>query len=135
MISGRAAERRWPRRLCQVILGIVSFPLGWEVEPVPETKVLVETLQIDSYPSRQIGPKTRTTALLQDRRQDIEEAVYQAAEIVQDSVAKVAGKDGWHIKSLEAKFGLTLGVEAGVILSRASAEASFEVTITIEHDK
>lgn len=101
---------------------------------MPDTKVLVETLQIDSYPSRQIGPKTRTTALLQDRRQDIEEAVCQASEIVQDSVAKVEGKGGWHIKSLEAKFGLTLGVEAGVILSRASAEASFEVTITIEHD-
>jgi len=30
------------------------------------------------------------------------------------------------------KFGLVLTAEAGVVLSRASAEASFEVTLTIE---
>lgn len=100
-----------------------------------DPKVLVETLQIDSSGTRQIGPKTRGIASLQDRRQDIEAAVREASEILQDSVAKVEGEDkaGWRFKSLEVKFGLTLGIEAGVILSRASAEASFEITITIEH--
>lgn len=101
---------------------------------MPESKVLVETLQIESSGTRQIGPKTRGVTLLQDRRQDIEAAVREASEIIQDSVAKVETKAGWHVKSLEAKFGLTLGVEAGVILSRASAEASFEVTITVEYE-
>jgi hypothetical protein len=102
---------------------------------VSEPKVLVETLQIDSSGTRQIGQKTRGIAPLRDRRQDIEAAVREASEILQDSVAKVEDEDkpSWRFKSLEAKFGLTLGVEAGVILSKASAEASFEITITIEH--
>lgn len=96
------------------------------------TDVRVETVQLDHSGSRQIATKTRTTALLQDRRDDIEAAVREASSIVQSSVAKVEDTAGWHVKSLEAKFGVTLAAEAGVIVSRASAEASFEVTVTIE---
>lgn len=33
---------------------------------------------------------------------------------------------------MEVTFGLTLAAEAGVILSKASAEASFEVTLSVE---
>jgi hypothetical protein len=50
--------------------------------------------------------------------------------IVQDSAAKLDERHGWRVSSLEAKFGLTLSAEAGVVVSRASAEASFEVTVT-----
>jgi hypothetical protein len=100
---------------------------------VPEAaNVLVETVQVDSSGNRQIGARTRTTSLLRDRRDDIEAAVREASTIVQDSVANVEDKDGWHVKSVEAKFGLVLSAQAGVILTRASAEASFEVTVTIE---
>ncbi|MGB0072326.1 MAG: CU044_2847 family protein [Terracidiphilus sp.] len=94
--------------------------------------VWVETVEFDSAGTRQIGPRVRTTALLRDRRDDIEAAVGEASAIIQESVTKVEDKGGWRVKSLEAKFGLTLAAEAGVILSKASAEASFEVTITIE---
>jgi hypothetical protein len=99
---------------------------------VAESQVLVETVQLDSSGTRQIGPKVRTASLLRDRRDDIEAAVSEASSIVQDSVARIEDKGGWHLRSIEAKFGLTLAAEAGVILSRASAEASFEVKITIE---
>ena len=100
---------------------------------MPEAaNVLVETVQVDSSGNRQIGARTRTTSLLRDRRDDIEAAVREASTIVQDSVANVEDKDGWHFKSVEAKFGLVLSAQAGVILTRASAEASFEVTVTIE---
>jgi hypothetical protein len=100
---------------------------------VPETaNVLVETVQVDSAGNRQIATRTRATSLLQDRRGDIEAAVREASAIVQDSVADVEDRDGWRLKSIEAKFGLVLTAEAGVILTRASAEASFEVTVTIE---
>jgi len=101
---------------------------------VPEANVRVETVPLDSSGTRQIGAKSRATALLRDRRDDIEAAVSEASTIVQDSVAKVDDKEGWRVKRVEAKFGLTLAAEAGVILSRASAEASFEVTVTIERD-
>ncbi len=95
-------------------------------------KVLVETVQIDSSGGRQIGPRTRTTALLQDRHADIEAAVSEATAIIQDSAAKVKDDAAWQVKTIEAKFGLTLAAEAGVILSRMSAEASIEITVTIE---
>ena len=95
-------------------------------------KVLVETVQLDSSGGRQISSRTRTTSLLQDRRADIEAAVSEATAIIQDSAAKVENKADWQVKSIEAKFGLTLAAEAGVILSRMSAEASIEVTVTIE---
>ena len=97
-----------------------------------EPKVRIETVQLNQSGTRQISSKTRTTELLQDRRDDIEAAVCEASNIIQDSVVKVEDKGGWRVKSLEAKFGITLSAEAGVILSRVSAEASFEVTVTIE---
>lgn len=96
------------------------------------TGVRVETVELDAAGTRQISSRRHTTALLHERRGDIEAAVGEACEIVQDSVAKVDARHGWRVSSLEAKFGLTLSAEAGVILSKASAEASFEVTVTIE---
>lgn len=97
-----------------------------------EAKVRVETVELDSSGTRQIGQRNRTTALLRDRADDIEAAVQEASAIVQGSVAKVQDKDGWQVKSVEVRFGLVLTAEAGVVLSRASAEASFDVTLTIE---
>lgn len=97
-----------------------------------EANVQVETFELDWSGTRQIKQRSRTTALLRDRADDIESAVQEASEIVQGSVAKVQDKDGWQMKSVEVKFGLVLTAEAGVVLSRASAEASFEVTLTIE---
>lgn len=97
-----------------------------------EANVRVETVELDWSGTRQIKQRSRTTALLRDRADDIESAVQEASEIVQGSVAKVQDKDGWQMKSIEVKFGLVLAAEAGVVLSRASAEASFEVTLTIE---
>src|ERR1700756_3338379 len=94
--------------------------------------VRVETFELDSSGTRQIKQHSRTTALLRDRADDIESAIQEASAIVQGSVAKVQDKDGWRVKGVEVKFGLVLAAEAGVVLSRASAEASFEVTLTIE---
>ncbi len=99
-----------------------------------EASVRVETVELDSSGTRQIKQRSRTTALLRDRADDIESAVQEASAIVQESVAKVQDKDGWRMKSVEVKFGLVLTAEAGVVLSRASAEASFEVTLTIERE-
>jgi hypothetical protein len=96
------------------------------------TGVRVETVELDAAGTRQIGSRHRTSALLQERRGDIEAAVGEACGIVQDSVAKVDARNGWRVSSLEAKFSITLGVEAGAIISKASAEASFEVTVTVE---
>ena len=95
-------------------------------------RVRVETVAIDASGNRQISARNRTTQLLRERREDVEAAVHEATVILKDSVAKVEDSGGWRMKSLEAKFGITLTAEAGVLVSRASAEASFEVTVTIE---
>ncbi len=94
--------------------------------------VRVETVELDAAGTRQISSRHRATAALQERRGDVEAAVREACQIVQESVAKVDAQHGWRVSRLEARFGLTLAAEAGVIVSRASAEASFEVTVTIE---
>lgn len=98
-----------------------------------ETRVLVEVVELDGQGARQIGPRKRATELLRDRSTDIEEAVREASAIAQRCVAQAGeNKGGWTITTLQATFGLTLTAEAGVILSKASAEASFEVSLTVE---
>ena len=109
--------------------------LGWAGGggyAVAKFDVRIETVELDESGTRQIRARHRTTALLQERRGEIDAAVREACEIVQASATKVDTRDGWGISSLEAKFGLVLAAEAGVILSRASAEASLEIKVTIE---
>ncbi|MFF4347142.1 CU044_2847 family protein [Streptomyces sp. NPDC001530] len=94
--------------------------------------VRVETVALDTARNRQIASRTRATSSLGERAAEIEEAIVQASSIAQQSLAQVPERDGWRITSLDVTFGLTLAAEAGVILSKASAEASFEVTLTVE---
>ncbi|WP_234344156.1 CU044_2847 family protein [Streptomyces sp. NRRL F-5123] len=95
-------------------------------------QVRVETVALDAAGGRQIAARTRTSAVLEDRAAEVEEAIVQASAIAQQSLAQVPERDGWQVTSMEVTFGLTLAAEAGVILSKASAEASFEVTLTVE---
>lgn len=95
-------------------------------------EVRVETVVLDAAGSRQIAARTRPTSSLGDRASEVEEAIVQASSIAQQSLAQVPERDGWQVTSMDVTFGLTLAAEAGVILSKASAEASFEVTLTVE---
>ncbi|MFI1488630.1 CU044_2847 family protein [Streptomyces sp. NPDC020747] len=94
--------------------------------------VRVETVELDAQGARQISRRSRTSAPLTERAGEVQEAILQASAIAQDSLARVPERAGWAVKSMEVVFGLTLSAEAGVILSKASAEASFEVTLTVE---
>ncbi|GGV30921.1 CU044_2847 family protein [Streptomyces spectabilis] len=96
------------------------------------THVRVETVALDAGGNRQIASRTRTTSPLDDRAAEVEEAIVQASAIAQQSLSQVPERDGWRVSSMQVTFGLTLAAEAGVILSKASAEASFEVTLTVE---
>ncbi|WP_326686496.1 hypothetical protein OIE63_04685 [Streptomyces sp. NBC_01795] len=96
------------------------------------TGVRVETVELDSRGGRQIGSRTRASAPLDGRSEEIQQAIVQASALAQDSLARVPERGGWSVRSAEVTFGLTLAAEAGVILSKASAEASFEVTLTVE---
>jgi hypothetical protein len=74
--------------------------------------VRVETAELDSAGTRQIGPRHRATEFLSKRRSDIEAAVGEACEIVQESAAKLDERHGctpgvFHALHLPVKVGLT----------------------------
>jgi Trypsin-co-occurring domain 1 len=94
--------------------------------------VRVETIEITESGGRQIASRTKASELLSERRGDIEAAVAEAASVVQDSIGKVSDQDGWRVARIEANFGIKLKAEAGVILTRVGAEASFDVRIVVE---
>ncbi|MEU6379682.1 CU044_2847 family protein [Streptomyces sp. NPDC046909] len=94
--------------------------------------VRVETVELNGYGARQIGSKARQATPLADRSVELQEAILQASAIAQESLSQVPERHGWSVASMQVVFGLTLAAEAGVILSKASAEASFEVTLTVQ---
>jgi hypothetical protein len=94
--------------------------------------VRVETVALNGQGARQVGSRVRQSASLADRSDELREAIQQASVVAQDSLARVPERHGWSVTSMEVTFGITLAAEAGVILSKASAEASFEVTLTVE---
>lgn len=97
-----------------------------------EPVVRIETVRFDGRGGRQISNSERTASALQDRRAEIEAGIATAADIVRASMVSAQEKDGWRVSSVEATFGITVCAEAGVIITKASAEASLEVTMTIE---
>jgi hypothetical protein len=76
---------------------------------VADSTVRVETLEITESGNRQIASRTKAS----ERRADIEAAVAEAADVVQDSIGKVANKDGWQVSRVEANFGIKLKSDAG----------------------
>lgn len=95
-------------------------------------EVRVETVALEATGNRQIASRTRSSAALEDRAAEVEEAIVQASAIAQQSMSRVPPHAGWQVSGMAVKFGLTLAAEAGIIVSKASAEASFEVTLTME---
>lgn len=102
---------------------------GWAMRDVD---VRVETVELDASGDRQIRSRTRATERLAQRRPEIQAAIVQTSEIAQEALGNLAEPPGWKVASLKLTFGVTLAAEAGVIVSKASAEASFEVTLTVE---
>lgn len=94
--------------------------------------IRIETVELDSAGSRQISARRRSTELLERRRTEIEAAIREAAEIVRKSLDSAPDAAQWRTTSVEASFGVTLAAETGVVLTKASAEASFMVKITVE---
>ncbi|MEU6557401.1 CU044_2847 family protein [Streptomyces sp. NPDC046915] len=80
--------------------------------------VRVETVELNGHGARQIGNRSRQSASLADRSDELREAILQASTIAQDSLAEVPERHGWSVTGMEVTFGITLAAEAGVILSR-----------------
>jgi hypothetical protein len=83
---------------------------------------------------RQISWRDNPAEQLADRSEDIRLAIAVGAKSVADSLPGLPGAQGWKMGEVSASFGVTLAAEAGVILSKASAGATFEVMVTYQRE-
>jgi len=100
-------------------------------EPGPGTDtVLVQVVPVDS--GREIGGGSSTVEAFRGRLEDVREAVVAGAQAVADSLPGLPAAEGWRLDEVSGSFGICLTAEAGVILTKASAAATFEVTVTFQ---
>lgn len=96
-------------------------------------KVYVQVVPVES--GREIGWGSNLVQQLEERRESIREAIVAGSSTIAESLAQLNPPSNWEIKEVEASFGITLTAEAGVILTKASAEATFEVTVKFARAK
>lgn len=90
--------------------------------------VFVPVVEITT--GREITWNANVSEMLRSRLPDIKAAISAGAESVASSLTDLPATEAWRVKEVSAAFGITLAAEAGVLLSKASAEATFDVTIT-----
>lgn len=94
-----------------------------------EGPVFVPVVEVASG-GREITWGSNVSELLSARLADIRDAIHAGASSVATSLTELPVVHDWHVKEVAASFGITLAAEAGVILSKASTEATFDVMIT-----
>jgi hypothetical protein len=92
-----------------------------------DDKVLVQVVELSQ--GREIRQLSNVAELLQSRTKDIQQAIVTGSQTVAGSLGSLTGVAGWSLGEVTASFGVTLAAEAGVILSKASAGATFDVTV------
>lgn len=113
--------------------GCTVRPVGARTESdymadTTDGNVWVPVVEVRS--GREIGWGANAAELLKARLSDIRAAVAAGADSVAGSLNALPAPDQWKATEVSACFGITLTAEAGVILSKASTEATFEITIT-----
>ena len=79
---------------------------------------------------RQISWATNVAENLEGRIEDVRRAVSSGTAAVAESLPSLAAAEGWRLTEVSARFGISLTAEAGVIISKAEAGATFEVSVT-----
>ena len=100
-------------------------------EPASTGEVLVQVLPVQD--GREIGWASNRVAAFRDRLGDVREAVVSGAQAVADSLPGLPSAEGWRLHEVEGSFGISLTAEGGVILTKASAGMTFEITVTFQH--
>lgn len=90
---------------------------------------------IDVGDGREIAWGGGATEKLQGRIGDVQQAVAEGVKAVSSSLPSLATVEGWHIDEVEASFGVSLVAEAGVVLTKVSGEATFEVKVAFRRAK
>lgn len=97
---------------------------------IDEQPVLVQVVEAEQ--GRQISWGSNAADKLGDRMDDVRKAIAQGTKAVANGLSDLSVGDGWEIGEVSATFGITLTAEAGVLISRAGAEATFEVSVTFQ---
>ena len=93
-------------------------------------RVWVQVIDVDVAADREITFGRNLAEALGDRLDDIRGAIEAGSETVAKSIEALPSPQGWRLGEVSASFGITLTAEAGVILSKASAGATLEVSVT-----
>jgi hypothetical protein len=101
--------------------------LEGKVDKPSPSQVYVQVIELE--PGREIGWGSSVAQQLRARVGDIEGGIVAASETIAASLGSLASVEGWELNEVSASFGVTLTAEAGVILTAASAGASFEVSL------
>jgi hypothetical protein len=96
----------------------------------PLDGVWVQVVALDA--NREIGWGANLVRKLGDHLGDIQAAITAGTTMVADSLTGLPERHGWELTEVAATFGITLTADAGVILTRASAGATFDVTVKFE---
>ena len=92
-----------------------------------EYETLVKVVDVGE--GREIAWGGSATEKLQNRIADVRRAVAEGVEAVSSSLHSLVTVEGWQIDEVEASFGLSLVAETGVVLTKVSGEATFEVNV------
>src|SRR5579864_9016707 len=96
-------------------------------EPGSAGEVLVQVLPVDS--DREIGWGSSWVVAFQDRLADVKEAVVSGAKAIAESLGGLPSAKGWRLHEVSGSFGISLTAEGGVILTKATAGSTFEITV------
>lgn len=92
--------------------------------------VIIETRSLEPAQGDQVRSRRLGSAALAERGPEIEAAVHEIVDILRRSAEAQVTQWSGSIE-VEAKFGLTLGLEQGILFSKVDASASFEVTVKV----
>jgi hypothetical protein len=96
----------------------------------PPADVLVQVVPVDG--GREIGWGAARVEVFRDRLTDVRDAVVSGARAVAESLGGLPSTEGWRLHEVSGSFGISLAAEGGVILTKATAGTTFEITVTFQ---
>jgi len=99
-------------------------------QPASSEAIMIQVVSVDR--GREISWGSNVVERLRDRIGDVQQAIVAGASAVNANLDQLTVQPNWQVGELSVTFGVTVAAEAGVILSRAAAESTFEVTITLQ---
>jgi len=105
---------------------------GADVAEAKRQQVLIQVVPVAQ--GGEIAWGGSITDQLENRLDDIRNAIAAGASAVAESLPGLPSVTGWRLGEVEASFSVTVTAEAGVILSKASAGATFEVKVLYKRD-